>query len=243
MKKTLFSIASLAWVTFSAIRADAQNLYIGARIGSNLANQLNDSLGAYASSYGTEGITNGIHTGFLAGLQIDRHFDDMWGISAELLYDQKGTQVNYNESFTIVAPKNLEGPYTQTGTSDLTLNYLEVSLLLKVRFGSGDLRPYVFAGPSLGLFLSGKQQDNISYTESGSSGTLDTTRSIPGSDTKTFDASIVGGAGAELKLGSDQIIFVDAAYAYGFTNIAQSSDASVRSRDINLAAGILFPLD
>jgi hypothetical protein len=92
------------------------------------------------------------------------------------------------------------------------------------------------------LFLSGKQQDNITFVDNGASYTSDTTRSI---SEKAFDVSIVSGGGVELTLGSDDILFVDAAYAYGITNIAQNSNPLlwVKSRDIRLAAGILFPLD
>ncbi|HEY3876646.1 MAG TPA: porin family protein [Candidatus Kapabacteria bacterium] len=237
MKKVLFSIATLGLVTFSAIWADAQNLYIGARIGANVANQLNDSLTAATGP----GVTTGSHAGFLAGLQVDQHLSDMWGISGELLYDQKGMHENYNESGTFFLPPNTTGPFSQTGSTDFTLNYLEAALLLKVRFFSGDLRPYIFAGPSVGLFLSGKQQDNFTVIIDGTE-TVDTTRSI---GENTFDVSIVGGAGVELKLGSGHIVFIDAAYAYGFTNIAQNTDPVewIKSRDIRLAAGILFPLD
>ncbi len=186
--------------------------------------------------------SNGIRTGFLAGLQIDRNFSDVWGISAELLYDQKGTNVNYNESGPSTSSPEYPGPWSQTGTSEVTLNYLEVSLLLKARFGSGNLRPYVFVGPSLGTFLSGKQQDSITFNYTGITQSSDTTRSIPASIVKTFDISFVGGAGVELTLGAGQIIFVDAAYAYGLTNDVQRDGIPVMTpRDIRLAAGILFP--
>jgi hypothetical protein len=248
MKKTLFSIATLGLVTFFAIRADAQNLYGGARIGANLANQ--NSLGAgvfYYPYWGAEDNPTGIRTGFLAGLQLDRYFSDTWGLSAELFYDQKGAHREDQLSGTIDEPQNLAGPFFESGTSDVTLNYLECALLLKARFGSGVLRPYVFAGPSMGLFLSGKRHDNVSdtYTESSENYTVDTTQSIPKAYIKTFDVSVIGGAGIELKVASNYIVFLDAAYTHGFTNIVPNSDGLPRasSRDIRLAAGILFPLD
>ncbi len=238
MKKFHCSFAVLTCVTFFALAANAQQTYIGARIGVNLANQLSDSLTATTGA----GATTGSRTGFLAGLQVDRHFSDMWGISCELFYDQKGTHVSYNMSGTIIYPPEDAGPFSQTGTTDFTLSYLEAALLLKVRFFSGVVRPYIFAGPSVGLFLSGKQQDNITFVDNGASYTSDTTRSI---SEKTFDVSIVSGAGLELSLESGHIVFVDAAYAYGITNIAQNTDPLlwVKSRDIRIAAGILFPLN
>jgi hypothetical protein len=246
MKKTLFSIA-LCLFSLSGHRADAQNLYAGARIGANLANQNSVGGGVFWPQYFANENPQ-IRTGLLAGLQMDRYFSDMWGMSAELLYDQKGTRVDDRQSGEIVEPQNLAGPFSQVGTSDLTLNYLECAVLLKARFGSGDFRPYVFVGPSVGLFLSGKQHDNFSdtYTESSQNYTLDTTHSIPKAYIKTFDVSVAAGAGLELKLGSDHIVFLDAAYAHGLTNFVPNSSEGfphALSRDIRLAAGILFPLD
>ncbi len=245
MNKILFSIATLGLVTFSAIGADAQNIYVGARVGANLANQNSLGGGLFEPYLRGDDNTNGMRAGFLAGLQMDRHFSDTWGVSAELAYDQKGTRVDDQQSGFILEPQNLEEPFSQTGTSDLTLNFLEASLFLKVRLLSGDIRPYIFAGPSVGLFLSGKERGNISYSQSSKDWTLDTTMSVPSRALNTFDISAIGGAGVELNLRSDHIIFLDAAYAYGFTNLVPNSDGLPRalSRDIRLAAGILFPLD
>lgn len=225
MKKLLITLAVLSFVILSALKADAQHhLYLGARVGTNLANQSYDSLPSGASL--------GIHTGFLAGAQMDYWFDDMWALSAQVLYDQKGT----HEDISDPALPGL------TGTADLVFNYLEIPILLKVSFGTGDVRPYVFAGPSFGIFLSGN--DKISSTYQGHS--MDTTILVPDSTVKSPDIAAVFGAGVSLKLSSGQMLFFDAAYALGLVNIAKpppGDNTTVKSRDIRLAVGILFPLD
>jgi Outer membrane protein beta-barrel domain len=225
MKKLLISLAILSFVTLSAMNADAQHSYLGVRVGANLANQSYDSL--------PSGTSLGIHTGFLAGGQFDYWFDDMWALSAQVLYDQKGAHEAINES--------VEG-FSATGTEDVNFNYLEIPILLKVSFGSGDIRPYVFAGPSFGIFLSGSGKISSSYQGT----TMDTTISVPDSSVKSPDISAVFGAGVSLKLSSGPMLFFDAAYALGLVNIAKTQpgdNTTVKSRDIRLAVGILFPLD
>ena len=40
-----------------------------------------------------------------------------------------------------------------TGENEFLISYLEVPLLLSYTFGAGPVRPYLTAGPSIGLFL------------------------------------------------------------------------------------------
>ncbi len=220
----------MIFVTFSAFSAGAQEMLLGARIGANLANESRDSV--------PSGFSNASNAGILAGLQFDYWFSDMWGLSAQALYDQKGTDENVNQTAGIVS----------TSASDnITLNYLEIPILLKLRFGTGRIRPYVFAGPSFGFFLSGSDT-----RESSSSGGViiptnsDTTISIPSSSVKTLDISGVFGAGLSIKLNSGHLLFLDAAYALGLVDIFNTQNGSntmAESRDIRIAAGILFPLN
>ncbi|MFI5201734.1 MAG: porin family protein [Candidatus Kapaibacterium sp.] len=219
----------MSLITFTPQTADAQQSNQGARIGANLANESYDSLPSGASI--------GMHTGFLAGGQFDYWFDDMWALSAQVLYDQKGAHEDFNESVS---------GFAATGTDDVTFNYLEIPILLKVSFGTGDFRPYVFAGPSFGIFLSGSGKVHSSSTFGGQTVTSDTTISVPDSEVKSPDIAAVFGAGVSLKLSSGSMLFFDAAYALGLTNIAKpppGDNTVVKSRDIRLAVGILFPLD
>ncbi len=224
MKKLFCSLTILCFATLTASTGRAQHSFLGARVGANLANESVDSL--------PSGATTSMHAGFLAGVQYEYWLDDMWSLGVQVLYDQKGVHEDINNVVDFVG----------TGKVDLTLNYLEIPVLAKVSFGTGSLRPYVFAGPSVGFYLSNKAHLNETFEGQ----TLDTTETIPDSSINSTDFSIVGGAGVSLKLGSGQVLFVDAAYALGLVNISHNQpgdNTAVKSRDIRLAAGILFPLD
>jgi outer membrane protein W len=233
MKKLLLYSAIVGLVMLSSHNATAQHMMIGARIGANLANESEDSL--------PSGSSTSIHAGFLAGAQFDYWFNDMWGLSAQVLYDQKGATLNISES-----ESEFGESFSETGTADVILNYLEIPILVKASFGTGNIRPYVFAGPSFGIFLSGSEKVNATGTLLGVTSSVDSTVSILDSTIKTLEISAIFGAGISLKLSSGQVLFFDAAYSLGLTNISVNSNGSnqtTESRDIRLAAGILFPLD
>ncbi len=227
MKKLLWSFGVLYGVSFFALLANAQQLMIGARIGSNLANV------SLIPNSENENITStSINAGFLGGGQIDYCFNDMWALSLQVLYDQKGSQKQFNNSYP--------GISTEVVTREETLNYLEIPLVIKANLGNGNMRPYVFVGPSAGIFLSATERYNATVTQGGQS----TSQSISGNDIaveEATDISVIFGAGISQKLNSGQTIFIDAAYAYGLIHIFED-DAFSTSRDIRLAAGILFPL-
>ena len=131
-------------------------MYIGARIGANLANQSYDSL--------PSGSSTDINTGILAGIQFDYWFNDMWGLSAQVLYDEKR-----NESELLRIGIRFEGgTITSSGTGKLNFSYLEIPILLKMNIGNWQhYEPYVFAGPSFGFFLSGTENTNTSSSGPG----------------------------------------------------------------------------
>jgi hypothetical protein len=232
--KRLFIIAAFGILT-AASTAHAQQMMAGVRWGVNFANE------HYSTLPPIENIS-GRTLGF-AGGEFDYRVNNLFGLSIQLLYDQKGARADMVVS---------NGPPGYYGTADWTTNYLDVPLLLKLSYGSGDIRPYIFAGPSVGFLLSNTETLQTSGTYSipngfGAKYRIDTTANI--SDfMEPIDISIVAGAGIALTLPTGQKLFVDAAYAYGLTNsdnYSWDNDAGiyVYSRDIRLAAGILFPLN
>jgi hypothetical protein len=217
MIKRICSLAILILATFSGFNANAQQMYIGARIGANLANWSGDSPNQSASF--------SLNTGLLAGAQFDFVINQVWTLSCQLLYDQKGTVEHYFSTEDIGPPA-------------FSFNYLEIPILLKADFGSGDLRPYIFGGPSFGIYLSGSELPAYSFSN--------TPASIPDSTVRSPDISAVFGTGLAIKLNSGQMLFVDAADAFGLVNIfktQQGNVTSAKSRDIRIATGILFPLN
>jgi len=74
--------------------------------------------------------------------------------------------------------------------------------------------------------------------------TGDTTFAIDRSTMNTLDVSADIGAGVSFKMPSGVMLFLEATDAIGLVNIANSyGESVVKSQDIRLAAGILFPLN
>ena len=211
MNRLLYYLATLSFVVFYTNLAEAQNIDLGIRAGGNLANQTFPFLQFPLSS--------SIHLGFLAGGQFDYWFNDIWALTAEVLYDQKGAHV---ESHV---------PDLPVFTADEILNYLELPILIRANLWSGNIRPYVFVGPSFGKFLSGidSHHDPVAYT------------SIPDSSINPIDISAMFGVGLSWQLHSGIRLLIDAAYALGLVNISNTFPTT-KSRDIRLATGIVFPL-
>src|SRR5207237_4524829 len=105
--------------------------------------------------------------------------------------------------------------FGQPETDDLNLAYLEIPLLAKVGFGSKNVRPYLFFGPSLGFLLSANTHQVA--TSNGvivSDATVDETNSF-----NTFNLSLLFGAGASYQLSGGTQLFLDAGYAFGLLNV------------------------
>jgi hypothetical protein len=232
MKKLFF----ISFVGFFALPnlSSAQQMMIGARGGLNFANE------AYTNLPNGESISG--RTLMLVGGQFDCWLNRSWAISLQVLYDQKGANSSMNE-----------GVYPPA-TAAWNASYFEIPLLAKVSFGGGVVRPYIFVGPSVGFLLSNNEK--FQFYSGGTSipnglGTfgrlVDTMANITDSTAK-IDLSIVAGAGISFTFDSGMQLFLDASYAYGLNNIDDYSwdkdyGISVYSRDIRLAAGVLFPLN
>ncbi len=228
--KKLFFFFFLGFFAVSNLTS-AQQMMIGVRGGVNLANE--DWSDGYSVS---------LHPGILAGGEIDYLFTHLWTLSIQLLYDQKGAHA---DGFGLA-----DGP-AASGTADWTTSYLEIPILAKVSFGYGAVRPYLFAGPSIGFLLSNLEKLHGAgyslYNEQGPFYSMDTTVNISDSTAKV-DLSIVAGAGISFSLTSGTQFFVDASYAFGLINSDNyhndyENGLSIYSRDIRIAAGVLFPLN
>jgi hypothetical protein len=192
---------------------------IGIRAGLGIANEATP---AYTN------FTVGSRTGFLIGGQLDYWFSPMVAVSAQVLYDQKGDQL------TGISPDN---GYPET--DDFTLNYLEIPILAKVALGSSAVKPYLFAGPSIGFLLGAN--DHQTQTQLGVDQTVDVSPSF-----SSMDLSLLFGAGISYQMASGMQIFGDAGYALGLVNVENTVNTgtteTLESRDIRIAAGLVFPL-
>jgi hypothetical protein len=206
-----------------------QQKYLGVILGANFANE---SLDAQPG-----GISSINRVGILAGLEVERWFNSQWGISMRDLYVQQG----HNDDIDQVGMGILYGS-TRTGIENIESSSLDLDLLVKKTiYGNNVLRTYAFTGPSLGFILSGKDYLNDTVSNRYGSFYADTTTAVPYSN--VLDWSIVFGVGISVKLDSGPMFFLDAGYWYGLTDIYEWYGGAAYTRDIRIAAGILFPLN
>jgi hypothetical protein len=113
------------------------------------------------------------------------------------------------------------------------LDYIELPLLLKYSLPTEGVRPYLIAGPSLGIRL-----DATGVTKFGTA--PEERESIE--DLETTDWSLMAGAGLGANVGS-ACVFAEAVYALGLTDLNEDARAgSGQNRGLQLRAGVTLRL-
>ena len=235
MKKYLVAFFVLISLS-TASKAQYSSNWVGVRLGANFGGESIDS------TY--DNATNSLKFGILGGAQFDHWFDDNWGVGIGLLFDQKGTSELYAQASVNNQVKQPDGNYiTYSGNDNYTLNYLEIPIVFKAAFGDGDVKPYLFAGPSIGILLSAsdKTDNNIP----------------PVTNLKTYlnstDISIYFGGGFLDKLNTNEAFFFDAGYSAGLTKIYKTAPdrtplplpvqhLTSKSGDIRITVGMMWAM-
>jgi hypothetical protein len=115
----------------------------------------------------------------------------------------------------------------------MDLSYIEIPLLVKVSAATGGVRPYLIAGPSLGLRLSAE-----TFREE-----FDTPgekREDAKQDTKSTELSLNAGVGVGLNVGQ-AYGFVEGVYAWGLTDVSKAEGTS-KNRGMQFRVGITLRL-
>jgi hypothetical protein len=157
-------------------------------------------------------------TGFLFGAIAEFKFAKMFYLQPSLHYIMKGTsQTAANETYST------------------KLNYLEIPLLLKVKFELTEFKPYFVAGPTLGIKLSATSD----YSGPNGTQSTDISSNIAGTD---FGLNF--GLGGEFALNSKTDIFIDFHYQLGLTNINNIAGSTTTYKNIGFQiwAGAKFGL-
>ena len=197
--------AALAQATVSAARDPA--FAWGLKAGANFANVL-------VAPDLPPGSSKSSRTGFLGGAFAEARLSDTFSVQLETFYTQKGFEVT-----------------SAAGRATYRLDYVELPVTAKATFGSGLLRPYLFAGPSVGFRLSADVQT------ASSSGDLE-------DSTRTTDLGIDLGAGLRYRLSPGTELVLEGRYSVGLVNIFNTGPAggTVNTRDLKILAGVSFAM-
>jgi Outer membrane protein beta-barrel domain len=198
MRRTAIAIALVG----AASAASAQGLEFGVKGGLSVAE--------FAGGANDFDESEGSRKGLVAGAFVAVPLAGPLSFQPEALFAQKGSAYDFPDLDTTVK-----------------LDYVEVPLLLKARFGVG-VRPYFFAGPYVGLRLSAKAHGNA-----GADGADDVDLE---NETKGTDYGVVGGAGVELGR-----LLVEARYARGLGGIASDAiDDDIDNAVWSVLVGLRF---
>lgn len=215
MKKVLFALL----FSFGAfVFAQAQ---VSVKGGISLA-----TIAEEGEGYSQSDVDNKSIVAPVLGLAYEMNIADIISIQPELLYTQLGGKNKYT-----ILGSNIESAYR--------INYLELPILAKVKFGNMDRESagfYIAAGPWLGYALNGKE----TFKSSGLVN-LETDRDFTFDDednAKRLNYGMVGAAGVTFGRAT-----LDLRYNYGFNNLLdQDADNNNDNKPVLQTRGIAMTL-
>jgi hypothetical protein len=175
-------------------------------------------------------------TAFGIGGVVDLRLSEIFSLHFEPMYLQKGA----GESELAIQP-GVEWKLKST--------HLELPLLLKAEFGT-TVRPYVMAGPTIGILLSSDIEADFSGL---------TLKGDAKDASESIDFALAFGAGISYPLGKSSL-FLEGRYSLGLTNNVKGGDVEIasgplaevitwdketdeiKSRGFQIMAGVTFPL-
>lgn len=225
--KSLWTAAAVM-IAFSVT---AQSV-VGLRGGINLAN-VSDIQLENNQSIDPENIV-GLHFGLFTELGISNSF----AIQPELNFLQKGSEVS---------DINIEGTPRAGSSLKVRINYLEVPVLAKARFGENKLTGFLMAGPSLGYAMGGKSILNIDGNEVKEDIEFDKDIDDDGVKDRRWDFSAVVGGGAALAAGPGNVL-LDLRYGWDLTDFSKFKNDQPAgykesyNRTLGISLGYMFPI-
>jgi opacity protein-like surface antigen len=214
MKRQLIFCVIVALTLFVSQVTLAQDnpINLGARLGLNFGD----------ASFDPDlpsGVTTSMRTGFAFGAYGEIGVAENFFIAGEFLYLQSG----------LVSKEDAE-------EATWKVDYFAIPISAKYKFAieNSTIKPYVFAGPTLGFNLSAKVSDG---TE------VDIKDNI-----ESINFALHFGAGAEFEVTPGTNLFFDASYGLGLSDIYKESEGvtdnqKINSRDIGIKAGVSFKIN
>ena len=212
MTKLTTCIGLAIGLSAAASLARANDIEFGIKGGASLAGFSGLDEAFFGETQPTKRI--GLAVGGFVALPIGGRF----ALQPEALFAQKGANFDFSDA-----------------DSELRLDYVEVPLLLKARFGGGGVRPYAFAGPYVGFRTKAE-----AYFDAGpddGTGTEDI-----GDDIKSVDYGAAVGAGLEIPSGRGAFL-AEGRYTRGLTNFGAGdvdSDETVAHAVWSVLLGFRF---
>lgn len=199
LKKTFFAVCLTAFS--SSLFAQ-----IGVRAGITLPNQNFEQDGVEFSFDNNLGLT--LAAFFEIGIS------DNFAIQPELAFVQKGTKTKIDFLGT-------------TEESKLRINYIDIPVLAKLKFGNESIAAYVAAGPTFGYAITGSTEEDGDKT------------SFEDDDWDGYNRLEIGAnAGAGLGIPLDiGLIFLDFRYLFSLTNLSDDSDITYHNKGICISIG------
>lgn len=159
-------------------------------------------------------------TTFAIGGVLHHRLSEKLALQFQPVYLQKGAQYAVNDA---------ELGHVEFATK---LAYIEIPALFKYSLrGKGSVQPFVLAGPTAGILLSGKEE----ATTAGKIYTTDFTENM-----QTLDIGVAFGGGLNFPFGKKEI-FVEARYDFGLSKIHYNSPGTGSyNRVIQLIMGLSF---
>lgn len=239
--KNLLTLFAAIVLTYSVSAQTSLGLKAGANFSNvTMTDQFNDLL------------NSNLRTGFQVAAFVDVPFGGMFGFQGEIGYVRSGAGF---ESIVPLSAAN-GGPYEffdgvyEPGfyEGNLTLDYLDIPLMIKYIMRGRGVQGFLMAGPHLRFATGASLSDQRTFQAAGEGQVTylnrelvigsGANRTISGSD---FGISFGGGVTIELDYGH---IIIDARYFVGTSNLRNSAnpDLAMSNRNIMLNVGYMFPL-
>ena len=158
--------------------------------------------------------------GFCFGGFITYNINEMFAIQPEILFTMKGAKIK-------------EEYYGDTYKISINLTYLEIPVLAKLTIPTqGNIKPNIFAGPSLAIKLSSKAK--AEYAGESEEEDIE--------DLKGIDFGLIIGIGIDFSLDSlaKEKLSVDLRYTLGLTTISKEEDEDIKNSVISIMVGYYF---
>jgi len=202
-------IAAVIFLCGASTSYSQLNVKLGPEFGINIANTSN-----------TPSATTNSRIGLIIGGVIDVGISPQFSMVTGLRYIMKG-----NETVTA----DVFGSSTTTQKA----NFLEIPALAKVKFPLTEIKPYVIAGPTLGLKLSATTRTDV-----GTTGGQD----VDNTNVETIDFGLFFGAGLDFNIVPTTDLFFQAGYSLGLSNLSKVANTSTKTTGIQLIVGAKFKI-